>query len=221
MLTGPNAFSEDRDLVILGNGGHSSSVAEAAESAGFRVVKLLAIIREDSNFEALIDQISNLGLEQTSFALAVGTNFVRESVHLAVTTKFLEAKFPPVVHTTAWVSPTASVAEGVVALAHASVGANTRLGVGSLLNAGASLDHDGSMGDFGSLGPGARTGGNVTIGQRSMIGLQAGIIQGRTVHEDSVVGAQSLVLEDIPPLSVAIGSPCTVVRSREWNESYY
>lgn len=214
-------MSDGRDLVILGNGGHASSVAEAAKSSGFRIINLLPIGREDHNFEALVGQLSNLDLAEASFALGAGTNFVRESVHVAVATKFLEARFPPVVHATAWVSPTASIAEGVVALAHASVGANTRLGVGSLLNTGASVDHDSSLGDFGSLGPGARTGGNVTIGQRSMIGLQAGIIQGRTVHEDSLVGAQSLVLEDIPPLSVAVGSPCTVVRSREWNENYY
>jgi len=77
------------------------------------------------------------------------------------------------------------------------------------------------MGDFASLGPGSRTGGNVSIGQRSVLGLQAGILQGRTIGEDTVVGAHSLVVEDIPPLSVAMGAPCRVTRSREWDENYY
>jgi acetyltransferase-like isoleucine patch superfamily enzyme len=54
-----------------------------------------------------------------------------------------------------------------------------------------------------------------------MLGLQAGILQGRTIGEDTVVGAHSLVIENIPALRVAMGIPCRVTRSREWGEDYY
>ena len=76
------------------------------------------------------------------------------------------------------------------------------------------------MGDFASLGPGSKAGGNVSIGQKSQLRLQAGILQGQTIDEDTVVGAQSLVIDHIPPLSVAIGIPCRVTRGREWDETY-
>ena len=208
-------------LVVLGDGGHAISVAEAAESSGFAVSGFIEIGAEPASMESLSSRIREIDLATTSLALGVGTNFARANIHAVVTSGFPEVRFPIIIHPTAWLSPSAEIADGVTLLAHSSVGPNARLGLGSLVNTGASLDHDGELGDFASLGPGARTGGKVKIGPRTMIGLQAGILQGRTVGEDSVIGAQSLVLKDIPPLSVGIGSPCRVVRSREREERYY
>ena len=208
-------------LVVLGDGGHAASVAEAAESAGFTVAGFIETAAEPAAMERLISRIGELDFKSTALAIGVGTNFARAAIHVAVSSEFPGASFPSIVHQTAWLSPSAEIADGVTLLAHSSVGPNASLGLGSLVNTGASLDHDGELGDFASLGPGARTGGNVAVGRRTMIGLQAGILQGRTVGEDSVVGAQSLVLEDIPALSVGIGSPCRVVRSREREERYY
>jgi len=125
------------------------------------------------------------------------------------------------VHRTAWVSPHAVFGAGVAVLSPSSVGQLCHLNPGALLNTGSSLDHDSTMGDFASLGPDARTGGNVSIDQRSVLALQAGILQGRTIGEDTVVGAHSLVKGDRPPLSVAMGTPCQVTRRREWDENYY
>ena len=220
-LSNLNEMSSDRNLVIIGNGGHAASVAEAAESAGFVVAALWPIAQEEDSFADLVSRTAALELEKTALALGIGTNFVREAVHASICAAFPTARFPTIVHKTAWLSPSASIQSGAVMLAHASAGARARLTAGSLLNTGASLDHDSTLGKFASLGPGARTGGNVMIGPRTMIGLQAGILQGRTVGEDSVIGAQSLVLEDIPSLSVAVGSPSRLIRSREREEQYY
>ena len=214
-------MSDSGELVLLGDGGHAASVAEAAESVGFAVVEFFGLPSETESTEGLISRIRSLDLGTTALALGIGPNFLRAKIHAVVTSQFPKASFPSIVHQTAWLSPSAEIASGVTLLAHSSAGPNARLGLGSLVNTGASLDHDGKLGDFASLSPGARTGGNVTIGSRTMIGLQAGILQGRTVGEDSVVGAQSLVLDDIPSLSVAVGSPCRVIRSRERDERYY
>ena len=214
-------MSDKKTLVVLGNGGHAASVAEAAESAGFTVAGFIEVAAEPAPLKRLSSRVGQIDFETTAVAIGVGTNFARAAIHALVISEFPEARFPPIVHQTAWLSPSAEIASGVTLLAHSSVGSNASLGQGSLVNTGASLDHDGELGDFASLGPGARTGGNVKVGPRAMIGLQAGILQGRTVGEDSVVGAQSLVLKDIPSLSVATGSPSRVIRSREREEQYY
>ena len=210
-----------RDLVVLGSGGHASSVAEAAESAGFRVLKRLNVSSPEGSWTGALGELEKINLDSVSLALGVGTNHVRSELHAAVVAAFPNAAFPAIIHSSAWVSPTAEIHAGAVLLAHSSAGAHATVGVGALLNTGASLDHDSALNNFGSLGPGARTGGNVTIGARSMIGLQAGILQGRSVGDDSVVGAHSLVLEDVPSLCMAHGTPCKVVKPRLWNESYY
>ena len=92
---------------------------------------------------------------------------------------------------------------------------------GSLINTGASLDHESVLEAFASLGPGAHTGGGVAIGQRSVIGLNAGILQGRNVGADSVIGAQSLVTSDIESGVVAVGSPARAIRTRQREDTCY
>ena len=53
---------------------------------------------------------------------------------------------------------------------------------------------------------------NVRIGRDSWIGNKA--VVGNHVGEKSVVGAASLVVSEIPPYSVAVGSPAKAVRDR-------
>ena len=209
--------------MVIGSSGHAQSVLEAADSAGFVVDGTISTENSDGDigFASLISALHDVDIVTTALALGHGVNHVRFRAFEEVLSVFPQAQFPPIVHSSAWVSPTASLGRGSVVLAQASVGSGSTLGVGALINTGASLDHDSTLGDFASLGPGARTGGNTLIGPRTMLGLQAGILQGRTIGEDTVVGAHSLVIEDIPALSVAMGTPCRVTRSREWDENYY
>ena len=51
----------------------------------------------------------------------------------------------------------------------------------------------------------------VTIGEGSWIGENVCII-GASVGKNSVVGANSVVTNDIPPFSVAVGSPARVIK---------
>mgnify|MGYP001113805193 CR=1 FL=1 len=212
---------QGKALVILGNQGHASSVADAAESAGFRVIDSIDISSASGDFLTLIQALKGVDFESTSVALGVGANYLRDAAHAAVMQEYPSAQFPPVVHASAWVSPSSVLNDGAVVLAHGSVGAHCRLGTGSLINTSASLDHDSALGNFASLGPGARTGGNVTVGSRTMVGINAAVLHNRMIGEDSVIGGQSLVVEDLPELCVAYGTPCRVIRQRGRDEKYY
>ena len=210
-----------RRMVIIGDGGHAASVSDAAAGQGFDVVQLVDVSSADGSFDSLIMKLGQLDVAEISLGLGLGINFVRRQAYNSILMKFPTTHFPPIVHPTASVSPSAHMGPGSVALAHSHIGAQSHVSPGAVLGVGASVDHGSSLGEFVSLGPGARIAGDVSIGRRTVIGLQAGILQGRTVGEDSVVGAQSLVIEDIPSLSIAVGSPCRVIRAREWDERYY
>lgn len=210
-----------RRLVVLGDGGHANSVAEAAETMGYEISALLEIGRPGESFESVISALEQFPAEIFPAALGLGTNFLRQGLHSVASARNPNRRFPAIVHATAWVSPTATLGDAVTLLSHSTLGAGSRLAVGALLQSGASLDHDSAIGPFGSLGPGARTGGNVVIGDRTAIGLGASILHRRAVGKDSVIGANSLVLEDIADFKVAFGSPVQVARSRVWDEPYY
>lgn len=75
--------------------------------------------------------------------------------------------------------------------------------------------------DVATLVPG---GTPITIGDRVWCGVNVTIVAGARIGDDCVIGANSLVLDEIPPRSLAFGSPAQVVRtdirplhSRPWS----
>ena len=61
--------------------------------------------------------------------------------------------------------------------------------------------------DFVSKGP-------IHIGNDVWIGARAVVLSGVTIGDGAVVGAGAVVTRDVPPYSVAVGSPARVVKSR-------
>lgn len=54
----------------------------------------------------------------------------------------------------------------------------------------------------------------ITIGDDVWIGGSVNIMAGVTIGHGSVIGAGSVVTKDIPPMSVAVGAPAKVIKTR-------
>lgn len=216
-------MAKSRKVAILGAGGHALSVADACASMGLNIVGFIARQSPSINTRGIpvVSHLDDLDLNSVEVVLGIGSNFAREDAYREAISKHPEARFTSVIHSSACVSPHATIKHGCVVLAQSSVGPECTVREGSLINTGASLDHESVLEAFASLGPGAHTGGRVAIGQRSVIGLNAGILQGRSVGADSVIGAQSLVTSDIESGVVAVGSPARVIRTRQREDTYY
>ncbi|KAJ5625461.1 hypothetical protein N7510_001770 [Penicillium lagena] len=63
--------------------------------------------------------------------------------------------------------------------------------------------------------PGLEFTREITIGDDCWIGANVIILAGVTIGEGSSIGAGSVVKRDIPPFSVAVGSPARVIRSAQ------
>lgn len=211
-----------KDLILIGSGGHAGAVADAATSAGFNIVGFFdPTPRPAASDRKVMDSLDGIDIAATDFALGIGANYSREDAYASIKNSFPGARFPAIVHSSAWVSPLATLAEGVVVMSMASVGPGCVVEFGALLNTGSSLDHDSLLSSYASLGPGARTGGNVRIAERTVIGLNAGVLQGVSIGSDTVVGAHSFVNKDIPGATVAYGAPATPLRQRQRDDRYY
>lgn len=215
-------MSKPRKIAIVGSGGHALAIWDACRSAGFQTVCFIDPHKHGSSIANLpvMGSVAEVPLEETELALGIGANFTREDLYYQVVSQFPGARFPPVVHSAAWVSESATLGAGSAILAMASVGANSSVGCGALLNTGSSLDHDSVAGDFSSLAPGARTGGDCAIGARSAIGMGASIVHSVTVGADSVVGAQSLVRHSVEGSTVVYGIPAKKSRQRSRSDPY-
>lgn len=53
----------------------------------------------------------------------------------------------------------------------------------------------------------------ITIGKNVWLGANVTVLPGVTIGDGSIIGAGSVVAKDIPSDSVAVGSPCRVVRT--------
>jgi acetyltransferase-like isoleucine patch superfamily enzyme len=59
----------------------------------------------------------------------------------------------------------------------------------------------------------------IRIGQNVWIGFDSCILPGVTIGDGAVVGARSVIVEDVPPLSIAVGNPARVIRRIEEGEN--
>lgn len=57
----------------------------------------------------------------------------------------------------------------------------------------------------------------VIIEDNVFIGYNCLILKGVTIGENSVIGAESVVIHSIPKNSIAIGNPCKVVITKQWD----
>jgi len=60
----------------------------------------------------------------------------------------------------------------------------------------------------------APTSSPITIGKGVFVGARALILEGVTIGDHAMIGAGAIVVRDIPPLAVAVGSPARVVAYR-------
>ena len=152
--------------------------------------------------------------------VAVGHNAHRQRLTEQLREHVPEIVFPALVDPSAVVAADARIGAGVAVMALAHVGAGTVLSDGALINTSASVDHDCVLEPFSSLAPGVVTGGSVQLGNRSALCLGARVVHRCSIGADTVVGAGSLVLNDLPSGVLAYGSPVRVIRDRSPFDNY-
>lgn len=130
-----------KKLLILGAGGYGKTVADLARQLGcYRKVAFLDDGRSGAGILGRCEEYAMFCDEHTEVYPAFGGNDVRmdwidrlRSEDIAV---------PTLVHSAAYVSPTATLGVGVVILPKAVVNTGTEVADGCIINIGALVDHD-------------------------------------------------------------------------------
>jgi UDP-perosamine 4-acetyltransferase len=118
---------------------------------------------------------------------------------------------PTVVHASAYVAPSARLADGVQVLPRASVGPNARIGRGGLVNTGAIVEHDAIVEDYSVVDPGAVLTGRVRIGRSVEVGSGAVLIPDVEVGSGATVGAGAVVIRSVAAGQTVVGVPARPV----------
>ncbi|CAN5149414.1 acetyltransferase [soil metagenome] len=221
-------MSLDR-IVIVGSSGHAKVVIDIVRKQGVHelvglVDRFRPVGESTFGFDVLGTEADLPRLVRShgirGVLIAIGDNWSRERVADQIIAANPGLFLARAIHPSANLALEASIGDGTVVMAGASIGPAATIGRGCIVNSHASIDHDAVMHDFASLGPGAVTGGGCRIGQQSAIGIGSVLLQGRSIGAHCVVGAGSLVTRDIGDAVVAYGRPAKIVRTRQASDPY-
>ncbi|SHH17668.1 acetyltransferase [Ferrimonas marina] len=194
-----------KPVVVLGAGGHAAVLVDLLTEQGRAPLALVAPERPAGR-EALaaLPLLSEAQLQQQwtpqQVELVNGIGMLPgDSLRQRVFERFsaLGYGFATLVCDSARVSRFARLAPGSQVLSGAIVQAGAEIGANSLINTAASVDHDCRLAAHVHIAPGARLCGQVQIGEGAFVGANATVIQGLTIGSEAIVGAASLLKQDL------------------------
>lgn len=192
--------------ILIGGGGHSLVVEEAARLSGVPAVGFF----DDDPAAPLAAVLRWIGPIAGApgpgpWILAVGSIALRRELLGRLARD--DRRATTIVHPAAILSPTAGAGPGVFIGARAVVQARARLGPHAIINTGAIVEHECEIGENVHIGPGAILGGRCTIGPYTLIGLGARVMPGIRIGAGCTIGAGATVIREVEDGQTVVGTP--------------
>lgn len=212
-------------VIIIGSSGHAKVIIDAINKGGhYEVVGLIDDFRPIGEMTmnvpviGKVNDIESLKEINCGWIIGIGDNKGRHKIY----SKLMELRlsYINIVHPSSVIGNDVDMGVGNFIAAGAIINSGTVIGNHCIVNTGAQLDHDNKIDDFVSIAPKVALAGNVTVGYGTYIGMGANVKEKIVIGRQSVIGAGSMVLNDVARFKVAYGSPCVEQRSREMRETF-
>lgn len=199
--------SQSQSLIIYGGGGLGKTLIELiTKMGGYSIigiiddgiapgVKILNVPVLGGNQHLI--ELQKKGISQAVNAVGgIGDISVRSKVFKSL----IEANFtfPTVIHPTAFIELTASIASGVQVFANSYIGTEVKIGFGCLINTGTIISHDCVIGEQVNISPGTTLAGEVRVGDRVLIGMGVTVNLGVEIGESARIGNGATIKSDVP-----------------------
>lgn len=137
-----------KSLLIIGAGSFSPEVEELAQLLGYDDIAFLDDNPSGAYCSPVVGTTADIEMLRSKYETAIvalGNNEARMKYHK----ELIRCGFsiPVLIHPTAYVSPTASIAPGCIIRAKAVVSRDVIIGESTILNVGALIDHHVEIGD--------------------------------------------------------------------------
>lgn len=203
----------NKNLILVGGGGHCKSVIDVAESACYNILGILDLPKEvgksvlDYKVIGTDDDIPQY-VDKAEFVITVG--FIKNpSTRIKLYNRIKEAggKLATIAASSARVSKYATLGEGTVVMHNAFVNAGAQIGANCIINTFCNIEHDAAVGDQCHISTGTMVNGDCKIGNRVFVGSQSVLANGVSVADDIIVGAASFVRKSITVKGIYSGNP--------------
>lgn len=208
-------MGNERDVYIVGAGGHAKVVISTLHAAGYDVK---GVFDDDEGKwgEQLLGvpvigapaELNNLSPVRA--LVAVGGNPIRK----ALVERFIKVDWVTVIHPSAEVHSSVRLGAGTVVFAGAIIQPDAIIGAHAIINTGALIDHDCVIGDYAHVAPRANLAGGVWLGEGVFLGIGSSVIPGVRIGSWTTLGAGGVAIKNLPSGAVAVGLPARVIKQQ-------
>lgn len=211
-----------KDLVIIGASGFGREVAWLVEriNAVKPTWNLLGYF--DDNVEihgSLIGGYPVLGgcdqasvYQDTYYVCAVGVAKTRKVIITKLESLVSEPHYATLIDPSVIISNRVRIGMGCIICAGNIITVDINIGNHVIINLDCTVGHDANLCDFVTVYPSANISGITEISECVELGTGAQVIQGMKIGKETIVGAGSVVIKDLPDKCTAVGCPAKPIK---------
>ena len=211
-----------KDLIIIGASGFGREVAWLVERINKKepTWNMVGFLDDNSEIQnmtingyTVLGKTSDIDKYQGAyFVCAVGSSKTRKKIIENIEKISPNVKYATLIDPSVEKSEFVNIGEGTIICAHTILTVNIEIGSHVIINLDCTVGHDAVLKDFVTLYPSVNLSGATAIGYCSELGTGMQIIQGKTVGDNSIIGAGAVVVKDIPDNCTAVGSPAKPIK---------
>jgi sugar O-acyltransferase (sialic acid O-acetyltransferase NeuD family) len=218
-----------KNIIIIGGGNQAHYTIDIIEKEA------------KYNIVGIIDSIHDIGSEKFGYKIlgrqediiqitkqyqvyggliTIGDNWGRYKISNQILSLIPNFKFVNAIHPSVIIGNNVKIGIGVTAMAGVIFNPRSIIGNFTFFATGAQIEHDCVISDFASISAGSLTGGHVKLGKFSALTLGVTVLDRLEIGENTVVGAGSLVLKNLPDNVLVYGNPAKIIRNRIIGEKF-
>lgn len=210
-----------KEIIIVGAGGFGREVAWLIEEMNKKKKEwnIVGFVDDDKTLQGniingfeVVGDIEWLKKQELYVISAIGDPISKKKI-----VNKLEGsrnRYPVLIHPSVIYSDKVTFGEGSIICAGNIITTNIEIGKHVIINLDCTIGHDAIIGDYSTILPSVNISGYVNIEKCVSIGTGAAIIQGIAIGNNTIIGAGSVVIKDLPPNCTAVGSPAKPIKFR-------
>lgn len=173
----------------------------------------LESFRNDIPIIGKINEIEVLYKENCfdELVIAIGYKYLKEKKEIFQSFESI-IPFGKIVHSTAWVDPSAEILAGSVIFPNCSIDLGVIISENTVLNNGCTISHNSVIKRHCFLSPRVAIAGFVNIGEQCVLGINSTIIDNITIEKETQIGSGTVVIKNIDKKGLYVGNPHRFIR---------
>ena len=203
----------NKQVVIIGAGGHGKVIADSVRKSGDRV---LGFLDDNTALPEKIEGIPVLGCANdyikypdAEFIIAIGNAAIRRQI----AEQLNGVRWYTAIHPCAVISSMGvKIGEGSAVMANAVINPCASIGRHCIVNTASVIEHDDVIADYVHISVGAKLGGMVSVGEQTWVGIGAVVNNNISVYNRCIIGAGAVVVKDIKESGTYVGVPARKIK---------